>query len=481
LLAGLKLFLGFVDVRRSGIRYLAALGVLGLAMFCLLGTFFWEWRAFSGMGIAEAGGGAVRQGPVVDVVLAPGRAAGFSLVYWLSKCCPYLSMLWIAGVLFYTGRLVLSGFELRRMRRLSGVADAGTSRLLEELRVRLGVSRAVRLLITDRISEPMTFGFFRAVVVLPLHYVSQVPADQLELILAHEMAHIRRRDYLVNLVQHIFDALLFFNPFFRMISTAVREEREYCCDDWGARIGGDERKMAVALTNLGLAKKGLALGLSVAPARRSFYRRVMRLVEPQERPTLSVRGTVLGVLGAVAVVAVLTQCTRSVVAQDALPAVGERMQEVLADNQAGYKEQVFHYTKAGRDHELFMVKTQDGKQAVTAYVDGGRLNREELDLVEHVLSLRRPMDLVLVRDMHEPKKSEDTGPLSRVRLDSVRIQVQGAMDQYKDDVRLIPMAVEQHELLTKIVVNNEYTAEDRRDLAALLVKRQKAFITVTGK
>jgi beta-lactamase regulating signal transducer with metallopeptidase domain len=509
LLGVLKLFLGLVDVRRSGMRYTAALGVLGVAVVCVLATFLYEWSVLAEVRTAAIGGGVVRPGmAAVGMVEAPGMAGGSSLVFWLAKCCPYVTLGWLLGVVFYTGRLVVSGLELRRLRRLPGVSDVAAEGMLEGLRVRMRVLRPVRLLITDRVSEPMTFGFLRAVVVLPLQYLSFVPADQLEMILAHEVAHIRRRDYVMNLVQHVFDALLFFNPFFRMLSAMVREEREYCCDDWAARAGGDGRKMAVALTNLGLVKRGLALGLSGVSGKSSFYRRVTRLIEPGERPALSVRATLLGFLGAVVMVAVLTQCVRSGVAQDSLPVPGDRLVQLLTDNQAGYKEQVFSYTRAGRDHDIFLVQTQDERQAKYAYLDGVRVNREELGGILHVLKVQRSMPMVMVRgvDPEEARglrlakriedgdsvekqirikeaRGEDTTALLKMRGELVREEVESAMDEYKREVKHIPLDVEQHELLTRIIVNNTYTAEERQQLNELIRKRQEllARITVDGR
>jgi beta-lactamase regulating signal transducer with metallopeptidase domain len=484
LFAGLKLVLGLVDLRRSDLRYGAALGALGLAVVGVLGTFVWEWRAFVP---AAAVGGFGAVAPVVGVkgiVSVEGAGPGYSVFSWLTKISPYLTMGWITGVLFYTGRLVLSGMAVRRVRRLPGMPDAAVEGMLEGLRLRMGVLRPVRLLITDRVAEPMTFGFLRAVVVLPLSYVSQVPAEQLEMILAHELAHIRRRDYLVNIVQSVFDALLFFNPFFRTLSTIVREEREYRCDDLAAFVAGDRRAMAVTLTNLGLLEKGLALGLFAAPKRKSLYRRVMRLIEPSGRPVLSVRAALLGCFGALAVVAVLTQCSRSVMAQTALPVKGDQLNQLYNDNQAGYKEQVFSYSKAGQLHDILLVRTQDEKTPVFAYYDGRLLSPMELEKLLEVVQDQRKMVYLIRFDgkkgdsMKVQHGSRDS--VKFVRLDSVKLEVNHAMEQYKIDVQGIPDAVRLHEVVTKIVTEQVYTPEQRSELMDLLQKRGVDAIKVEG-
>lgn len=125
LLAGLKLFLAFFDVRRSRVRYAAVVGVLGLAVVGVLGTLVWEWRAFvpgSLVSGTAAGGGAIA--PVVGAASAQGGVRGYGALAFLARACPYLTVGWVLGVVIFGGRLVLSGLELRRLRRSIGVPDA---------------------------------------------------------------------------------------------------------------------------------------------------------------------------------------------------------------------------------------------------------------------------------------------------------------------------------------------------------------------
>lgn len=508
LAAALKLFLGLIDIRKSETRYAVALGVLGMSVVCVVATFVWEWRVFEpaafSPGIVGGGRAAGSMTTASGAVPAGGDRNGLGPLWWLTAACPYLTVGWVTGVVFYSARLVLGGIQLRRLRRSKGVSDAVIEAMVEGLRMRMRFVRPFQLLITDRVAEPMAFGIWRAVVLVPLSYVGQVPAEQLELILAHEMAHIRRCDYVINLVQHVFDGLLFFNPFYRMVSAAVREEREYCCDDLAAVVAGGRRKMAVALTNLGLAKRGIALGLSAVPARRSLYRRVSRLIEPQERTAVSVRAFLAGLLLAVALAVGLTQCSRSVLAQSALPSSQDRMKEVLVDHQAGYQEQVFHYDKGGQEHELFLVKESDEYHIHFAYLDGERLNQGELgDLMEVLKQTRNTMAVVTVRGklrelrvdgmkqrlyladsierqihVKELSGSDSTG-LIKLRNGLIQEEVKEAMDRYTQDIKRIPLEVEQHELLTRIVTNNAYTAADRRQLNDLIQRRQQVDVRVS--
>jgi hypothetical protein len=500
LLALLKVFLLLTPLRRSGLRYVVAIAVLGGAVLSGLLTFLWEYRVLDSGGVGFGLGRAVTGAAVaagVDAVEAPMLNGAMGWLGLLGSLSPWLAVGWLFGIAFFSGRLLYSGYELRRLRRLPGLPDGGASDLLARLRVKMGLRQTVRLIVTDGVSEPLTFGLLKAVVLLPLHYVSQVPAGQLEMILAHELAHIRRRDYLVNLCQSVCDALFFFNPFFRVLSGIVRNEREYCCDDLATGVGGDARLMAVALTNLKLMVRHPVLGLSAAPVRSGFYRRVSRLIEPQGPNAVSVRGAWAGLLGAAVLVLVLTQCSRSVLGSDVVPGPNERMEQVLTDNQAGYKEQVFYYQQAGAQHELFLVSTQESQEPLYGYVDGERVDRPGLE--EFIKAVKRSREVVTIKFLGHPEAGmndtlvkliykrdsiekvmkvkaaagEDVSAIMKVEFDEVnKRQVAFAMVRYSGYAKGISIQVMVHDLLTRIIVNKAYSREDRTALRELIRQRQ---------
>jgi D-alanyl-D-alanine endopeptidase (penicillin-binding protein 7) len=121
---------------------------------------------------------------------------------------------------------------------------------LRRLAARFGVTRAVRLRIVDSIASPITAGWWRPVVLLPATLVAGMPPDLLEALLAHEMEHIRRHDYLVNLLQNVIETLLFYHPAVWWISNRIRVERELIADDFAARQLGEPRRLALALSEL---------------------------------------------------------------------------------------------------------------------------------------------------------------------------------------------------------------------------------------
>ena len=97
---------------------------------------------------------------------------------------------------------------------------------------------------------PAAMGVFRSTIIVPASLLARLPADQLEAVLLHELAHIRRHDYVVNLVQSVVETVLFYHPAVWYVSQTVRAERENCCDDFAVRALGNPILYARALSNL---------------------------------------------------------------------------------------------------------------------------------------------------------------------------------------------------------------------------------------
>ncbi|WP_229258325.1 M56 family metallopeptidase [Duganella rivi] len=121
---------------------------------------------------------------------------------------------------------------------------------LARLAQRFGITREVRLRVVDTLSSPITAGWWRPVVLVPAALVGGMPPDLLEALLAHEMAHIKRHDYLINLLQNVIETLLFYHPAVWWISNRIRIERELIADDVAARQLGEPRRLALALSEL---------------------------------------------------------------------------------------------------------------------------------------------------------------------------------------------------------------------------------------
>ena len=164
---------------------------------------------------------------------------------------PTASAVWLLGVLTLSLRPLAGWFRVRRL-RTKGVSplSESTGRVCDRLVGRLGIRHAVEFAQSTLVQTPAVVGFFRPIVLLPVSTIAGLTPAELELILAHELAHIRRHDYLVNLAQTVLEALLFYHPAMWWVSSQVRRERENCCDDMAVALSGDRATYIRALAQL---------------------------------------------------------------------------------------------------------------------------------------------------------------------------------------------------------------------------------------
>ena len=190
---------------------------------------------------------------------------------------PYLVAAWGLGMAAL-GLRALGGWALaQRLRRdLDERIPEEWHERLESLRARIGVRGPVRLALSRAVPGPCVIGGWRPLILLPLSALTAVPVEQLQALLAHELAHIRRHDYLVNLLQRGVEVMFFFHPAVWWLSRQVTEEREHCCDDLAIAACGDDRLgYARALVDLAEWRTQTVL----AAAGGSLSRRVRRIVE----------------------------------------------------------------------------------------------------------------------------------------------------------------------------------------------------------
>ncbi len=190
---------------------------------------------------------------------------------------PWLVGFWLSGVAILTLRS-LGGWALaRRMTRWkASPAAASVQRAAVRLSLVLDIRRPVRILSSAAAEVPAVFGWLRPVVLLPISALTALTPEQIELLLVHELAHIRRNDYLVNLLQTAVETVLFYHPAVWWVSGQIRAEREHCCDDLAVFACGDVVAYANALATLeGLRTKPSML--AVAADGGSLLARIKRL------------------------------------------------------------------------------------------------------------------------------------------------------------------------------------------------------------
>jgi bla regulator protein BlaR1 len=226
---------------RPETRY--AVACIGL-LLCL------AWPAIDLALLLNAGPDAVKGSLLLggDHTGAAAQGAG-GLLSWLGQHLGWIVALW-AGCAGALGlRMAVGLLWIGRAARVQ-TCDAAWQERLSRLAERCGLTRELRLRVVDGLASPITAGWWRPVVLVPASLVAGMPPQLLEALLAHELGHVRRHDYLVNLLQNVIESLLFYHPAVWWLSRRIRAEREQIADDFAARHLGEPRRLALALSEL---------------------------------------------------------------------------------------------------------------------------------------------------------------------------------------------------------------------------------------
>ena len=209
----------------------------------------------------------------------PSQAGTWKLEF--AAVVPYLAPAWMSGVLLFYLRHLAGWISMGRLRR-RGVccAPEGWQKELARLTGKLHLSRPVMLLESCLAEAPIVVGHFRPLILMPIGLLTGLPAGQVEAILLHELAHVGRCDYLVNLVQRSMEGLLFYHPAVWWMSAVIRAERENCCDDVVVAMGSSPHEYASALTALE-KNRWLSREPAVAATGGNLMKRVRRLLYPK--------------------------------------------------------------------------------------------------------------------------------------------------------------------------------------------------------
>ena len=222
---------------------------------------------------------------VMEMPSAPRQTVQF----FASDVMPYLDAFWLVGVFCLTLRTIGGWWLIRKLRHSSLQKASHTLRIgLDRIRLQMGIPRFVDLRLSSRIAGPLTVGVIRPLILLPITALTSLSPEQLEVVLAHELAHIRRADYFWNILQTMIETLFFFHPAVWWISRRLREQRELCCDDIAVQTCQDPAVYAAALLRLEEERKmhlHLAMALDGNQSRVSLRGRILRILgDPEEQP-----------------------------------------------------------------------------------------------------------------------------------------------------------------------------------------------------
>ena len=280
--AGLASLLSILPSRAARVRYALATATLVLMVAVPLGTALslHEASPWHGAPAAVLTPAQTLAGPAVVALRLAARVRTA-----LEPALPEIVVLWIVGVVVFSLRLA-SGWMAARRLAVMGThpAPPGCAMALERLAARLRVTRPLRVLESALVQVPAVIGWLRPVILVPASALTGLTPLQLDALLAHEIAHVRRYDYIVRVLQSVIETLLFYHPAVWWVSRRVGEEREHCCDDLAVAVCGDAQMYAQALVGMERLR-GTEPAFVFTAARGSLLYRVRRLVGPAPAAT----------------------------------------------------------------------------------------------------------------------------------------------------------------------------------------------------
>jgi beta-lactamase regulating signal transducer with metallopeptidase domain len=234
-------------------RYVLALGTMLLMLVSAVATLAYEETqgGFSSPAMTAIGANIGANMPIDLPSLAVLKTGGNTtqpVLLHLSGFLPCLDVAWLLGVTCLSMRTI-GGWRLIQQLRRSALLEAPGAVYADfvRLRERLGITRQVSLRISQHIQGPLAIGIVRSLILLPASALMALSPEQLEAVLAHELAHVRRADYLWNLIQTMVETLFFFHPAVWWLGRRLREQRELCCDDVAVQSCADPLIYATAL------------------------------------------------------------------------------------------------------------------------------------------------------------------------------------------------------------------------------------------
>ena len=288
--AALWLLLRLVPAAGARFRYNLALGALIITIAWFGFTVCNQWPSAQQIQARVAEPDAALRGSGIYLV-APSSSDRLSLdwlhhaAFILDQHFPVLMLAYTAGLMLMLFRMMSSIAYTWRLRRSNVQApDAMLSQLLHRLQRTLRIDISVRLLCSARVATPMVIGMLKPVILLPAVMLTRLSTEQLEAILLHELAHIRRQDYLVNLLQTMAEMVLFFNPAVWMISSVIRREREHCCDDMVVAHTADPLHYATALAAVSSYFNAPATALGATGKSYHLLHRIKRIMTMKNHP-----------------------------------------------------------------------------------------------------------------------------------------------------------------------------------------------------
>lgn len=354
--------------RLSQVRYIIACTGMALIVVLNTATFLYLFsqapaKQTTAFNIGNAAIGAA-------AATASEHSAGdwvMTAINFVASNMPLIILCWAIGALFFALRMVSAWWYVSKLRTESFVIDDEWNDRLQTLARQLNINRVITLAQSARIHAPMVIGCLKPIVLVPMGMLAGLPAEQIETIFIHELAHIRRHDYIINLVQSFVETIFFFNPFLWIISGIIRREREFCCDDTVIAKHGSALVYVRALAQLEEARlTNASFALSLAESKNQLLNRIKRIMEKSAKNYSGRDRLIPAVLLVVGLICASWLTITSEPEQYNREAAKQAADTVIKknENSASYsRRSIITYDEKGQPHEE-VVESYDGDEAM---------------------------------------------------------------------------------------------------------------------
>lgn len=219
-------------------------------------------------------------------VAASGTGVLSDVLQWMlqgERLLPYISMAYLLLMILLCVRWFM-GYRQTQLIRYQGLhkMPAEWRLFVQKIAAQLNIKKNVRVFLSAQVSTPLTIGFLKPIILVPMASINHLSTQQMEAVLLHELAHIKRHDYLVNILLSIVEIGLFFNPFTQLISKHIRKERENSCDDWVLQFQYEAPVYAEALLRIAYLQQAPAMAMTATGKKNDLLYRVKRMMEQKE-------------------------------------------------------------------------------------------------------------------------------------------------------------------------------------------------------
>ncbi len=201
----------------------------------------------------------------------------------LEQFLPFISAAYLLLMVFLCVRWI-AGYHQTQAIRKQGLQKlpAHVRLFVKRIAAEFGINKQIRLYLSEAVKTPLTIGFLKPIILIPFASINHLSTQQLEAVLLHELAHIKRYDYLVNILLSVIEIALFFNPFTRLISKSIHAERENSCDDWVLQYQYSATLYAEALLQIAYLQTAPAFAMAATGKKNDLLDRVKRMIGKKE-------------------------------------------------------------------------------------------------------------------------------------------------------------------------------------------------------